>query len=135
MLSKQAHYIKVHDDEYEEENDAIVLSHNSAVSTAISLKNHGGAPRILGTERRRTRRAHLADAIDEVAEEEARGADQELLPPGPVREAHAEERPPLLLRSGHGAGASSSFPLYPSPRRMKEGSGQWPHARAPGSAG
>ena len=75
------------------------------------------------TERRRRRRlgGHLADAIDEVAEEEARGADEELLPPGAVREGDAEERPTLLLRSGHGASVSLS-----KERRMKEGSGQWP---------
>ena len=40
--------------------------------------------------RRRRKRVHLADAIDEVAEEEARGADEELLPPGAVREGDAQ---------------------------------------------
>jgi len=62
--------------------------------------------------RRRRKRVHLADAIDEVAEEEARGADEELLPPGAVREGQAEERPPLLLPSGHGEA--------PHPSKSKE---------------
>jgi len=57
-------------------------------------------------------RGHLADAIDEVAEEEDRGADEELLPPGAVREGQAEERPPLLLPSGHGEA--------PHPSKSKE---------------
>lgn len=62
----------------------------------------------------RRRGSHLADAIDKVAEEEARGADQELLPPGPVCQRHTKQSPPLLLPSGHGSSSSLSPPRTPT---------------------
>lgn len=65
-------------------------------------------------EKKDSRGTYLADAIDEVAEEEAGGADEELLPDGPVRERHAEQPPPLLLlpvpAGGHGRPLLSASP-------------------------
>lgn len=53
-------------------------------------------------------RSHLADAIDKVAEEESAGADEELVPPGAVRQRHAEEAPPLFLPRGTSSHGSVS---------------------------
>lgn len=70
-----------------------------------------GADIQANTKRRKT--TDLTDAIDEVAEEEPRGADEELLPPGAIGERNTEQGPRLLLVLH--ASVSSNGPSLRSP--------------------
>lgn len=65
----------------------------------------------------RKKKSNLADAINEISEEETRGADEELLPDGPLRQRNPEQRSSLLF-SLH---LSLSLFLCSNPKQIKRG--------------
>lgn len=69
---------------------------------------------------------YLADAVDQVPEEEARGTDEELLPFRPFRQPYSEQGPSLLLPSLPHSSLSFStlLPLSPPMDLEEEGDGE-----------
>lgn len=51
----------------------------------------------MGNYKKKRGKTNLTNAINKVAKEEARRADEELLPPGSIRKRDTEQRPCLLF--------------------------------------